>query len=381
MLPRLLERTHRMEPHDAFRVLAEEAASVGLHDLQIYLIDKQQNSLIEAQAQAERVSVVGTVLGDTYSHQRPHAGAEGDRSRITIPLVDGEDRLGVLVAVTALSHAEAFAVGRIVAAIAAEIIETKDSYTDLFERARRTETMSLAAEMRWALLPPLTFRSPRVSITGIVESCYSIAGDSFDYAVNGDTAHLAIFDAVGHGLEAARVANLAIAAYRHARRAGADLERSAIAVDAALADQFRRDTFVTALLAELDIETGRLRWVNGGHPRPIILRNGKIVAELFTPPMPPFGLGILPDELEIGETRLEPHDTVLLFSDGVTEARGPNGDFFGPEGLADHLVRSATSGLLQTEALRRLVSRLLEFRGGPLRDDATLLMVTWRQAD
>ena len=76
MLPRLLERTHRLEPTDTFAVLSEEAANVGLDDLQIYLVDKEQVALIHAQNPTDRVPLVGTILGDTYSHQRPHAGTD-----------------------------------------------------------------------------------------------------------------------------------------------------------------------------------------------------------------------------------------------------------------------------------------------------------------
>jgi 3-deoxy-D-arabino-heptulosonate 7-phosphate (DAHP) synthase len=67
MLPRLLDRTHRMEPSDTLAVLAEEAAAAGLDDLQIYLVDKQQGSLIDAQNPTDRVPLVGTILGDAYS--------------------------------------------------------------------------------------------------------------------------------------------------------------------------------------------------------------------------------------------------------------------------------------------------------------------------
>ncbi|MFJ1540934.1 hypothetical protein ACIODS_20540 [Micromonospora chalcea] len=64
-------------------------------------------------------------------------------------------------------------------------------------------------------------------ISGILEPCYDVGGDAFDYAVNGDIAHLALFDAVGHGsgggMRAVMLASLALAAYRNARRGGFDL--------------------------------------------------------------------------------------------------------------------------------------------------------------
>jgi hypothetical protein len=99
----------------------------------------------------------------------------------------------------------------------------RNAYTDLFPRLRRRKTLSLAAEMQWEQLPPLTFGTDRVVITGGLEPAYDIGGDSFDYAVNGDTADLLVIDSVGHGLPAALLASVAISAYRHARRSMLDL--------------------------------------------------------------------------------------------------------------------------------------------------------------
>src|SRR5689334_19613029 len=68
----LLERSHELEAGDLIGVLVERAVGLGLHDLRIYLIDKSQTVLVAADGTSEHVPVVGTVLGDTYSHQRPH---------------------------------------------------------------------------------------------------------------------------------------------------------------------------------------------------------------------------------------------------------------------------------------------------------------------
>ena len=66
--------------------------------------------------------------------------------------------------------------------------------------------------MRWGLLPPLTFTSPDVTIAGFLQPSQGIAGDAFDYGVTGRIASVAIFDAMGHGLEASRMANVAVGA-------------------------------------------------------------------------------------------------------------------------------------------------------------------------
>jgi serine phosphatase RsbU (regulator of sigma subunit) len=61
--------------------------------------------------------------------------------------------------------------------------------------------MSLAAEIAWNLLPPLTFGTDRLVISAVLAAVYDVCGDSFDYAVDAATARFAVFDAMGHGME------------------------------------------------------------------------------------------------------------------------------------------------------------------------------------
>ncbi len=75
--------------------------------------------------------------------------------------------------------------------------------------------------------------------------------------------------------------------------------------------------------------------------------------------------------------RLQREDRVLLYSDGVTEARSPNGEHFEVERLGEHRRRALASGVSQAETLRRCVSAVLGYSVKRIRDDATLLLVTW----
>ena len=111
-----------------------------------------------------------------------------------------------------------------------------------------------------------------------------------------------------------------------------------------------------------------------GHPRPLLRRGRKVVAELDCDAVLPFGLG--GDTPVPGVCELEPDDAVLLSTDGVVEARTPDGELFGLERLADLLEREAASGRAG-ELLRRLVRAVPEHQAGGLRDDATLLRVQW----
>src|SRR3712207_8280841 len=65
--------------------------------------------------------------------------------------------------------------------------------------------------MQWQMLPPLSMTSPVLDLSGILEPAYEVGGDSFDYAFNEHVLHVAVFDAMGHGLEAATMATVIIA--------------------------------------------------------------------------------------------------------------------------------------------------------------------------
>ncbi len=120
--------------------------------------------------------------------------------------------------------------------------------------------------MQWALLPPLTFACHEVTVAAAMEPAYEVAGDTVDYAVDAGCVRVGVLDGMGHGLQSAQLASLAVAAYRNARRGDRRLTETAQAVDAAVFAGFDGEAFTTAVLAELDTDTGLLSWVNAGHP-------------------------------------------------------------------------------------------------------------------
>jgi len=158
----------------------------------------------------------------------------GDVFRLHVPLLDGSDRVGVLVFTLDGVNEHHRRLVRRLAGLVADMLVTKGMYTDRFFQARRRRPMSLSAEMQWQLLPPLTMTTPQVAVAGALEPAYDVAGDSFDYALNDDVLHLCMIDAMGHGLDAAVMATLAIGAYRHARRIDVELADLYAAMDFAL---------------------------------------------------------------------------------------------------------------------------------------------------
>jgi serine phosphatase RsbU (regulator of sigma subunit) len=382
MLSSALEASHRMRPDELPVLAARAAAAIGGRDVTLYLIDHEQRMLMPflppGAPEQPALSVDTTVAGRAFRSDRLVGGGEGEaggENQLWAPIVDGAERLGVMGIVVDQPDELALRRCGALSTLLAELLAARGSYGDHLERVRRRREMALAAEMRWSMLPPLTFIGQRVALSGMLEPAYDIAGDAFDYAINVDLTHVAILDAMGHGMEASLMASLAISAYRHSRRRDRDLAETYHDIDDAIAGQFGADRFVTGQLARLDCDTGRLSWLAAGHPRPLLLRGNRIVGELDCQPGLPMGLGGSPSE--VSDTQLEPGDRVLLYSDGMVEARSPDGELFGMERLADLLERAAASELPLPEVCRRLVHSVLDHQASTLQDDATVLLLEW----
>ena len=380
-LAALLHASHLLEPAQLAGVVADRARALGAVETVLYLADYGQTALRPLPGPGvpdrQEVAIEGTMAGRAFHRVEVVAAAAGaGGSRWWLPLLDGVERLGV-AEMLFRGEPDAGARDRVHAFITlvAELLTVRDAYSDVFARVRRRRPMSLAAEMQWELLPPLTFGSERVVVTGGLEPAYDVGGDSFDYAVNGDDADLAVIDAVGHGLPAALLAGVAISAYRHGRRTGLDLPDIAAAVDDAISGQVGGSQFATAVLVRLDLATGELRWINAGHPEPLILRGSSLVELPHRPPARP--LGLLAGRPQVRATRMEPGDRLLLYTDGITEARSPAGDFFGERRLADHISAAAASGDPTPETVRRLLAGVLAHQGGQLQDDASVVVLEW----
>ena len=368
-------------PDEVAGLFARHAKAMDAGEAVLYLTDYGQRVLVPLPgadvAAREPLQIDGTLGGRAFRDVAVLDGeAAGGGHRLWLPLLDGTTRVGVMEITLDRLDETQMGFYRQLAGLIAEIIVTKNMYGDHFKVIRRRKKMTLAAEMQWDILPPLTFTTPNMSISGMLEPCYAIAGDTFDYAYDDGVASMALFDAMGHGFEATVMASVVVHAYRHGRRIGATLAENHRAMDEAFAANFGEFAFATAQVAELDARSGRLRWFSAGHPPPLLVRSGRAVGALECMPTLPIGLG--GEISEIAEVQLEPGDAVLLHTDGVTEARSLEGDFFGADRLADFVGRAAAAGVAPAETMRRLVHALLEHQSGDLQDDATMLLVEWR---
>jgi Stage II sporulation protein E (SpoIIE) len=377
LLGDLLEASHDLAPDEVVAAVARAGHALDAEDVAIYLVDYEQTLLVPLPDGIDRppLEIDATLAGRAFVAIVVQEADVRQGRRVWLPLLDGAERLGVL-GLTLPSVDDALRVQcKWLATLVAELLMSKSQYTDIYFLTRRRQPMSPAAEMQWQLLPPLTFVTPRVVIAGLLEPAYEVAGDAFDYALNGDTAHLAVFDPVGHDLTASVLAAVTVGSYRHSRRAGLGLAGTYAAVDQALAAEFGGERFVTGQLGELDCSSGRLQWVNAGHPLPLLVRRAKVVDTLACHPVPPLGLGL--GKPEIATAALEPADRVLFYTDGVTEGRNLAGEPFGEDRLADLLVRETLAGQPAAETMRRLGNAILAHQGTTPRDDATMVFLEW----
>jgi serine phosphatase RsbU (regulator of sigma subunit) len=390
LLQEVLRRTHLSSAPDLATVVAEEARRIAADSLVPYVVDQEQKRLIPVphpgSPDGEPLQIQGTVAGRAFaSTSIIQLQDDGGSRRLWLPLIDGAERLGVvemsfggrqeplpeaLVALCErLSH------------LIATLITNKDLYSDFFKLLRRRQSMTMASELIWDLVPPQVLATDAFVLGALLEPAYDNGGDAYDYAVNAEgILHFAVFDAMGHGLAAAGVAAFALAAYRHSRRHGETPATRYKTIDAAIFEQYPTSRFVTGLIAELELATGRLSWISAGHPPPLLLRSGHLIKPLDITPSPPLGMRLATREPIEGEEWLEPGDMLLLYTDGLTEARRPDGELFTVERLGEFIERQAANGLPAPETLRGLREAIIERGEGALRDDATALLLEWHKS-
>lgn len=197
-----------------------------------------------------------------------------------------------------------------------------------------------------------------------------VGGDFYDaFEVKGDKTALLIGDVAGHGIEAARTATL-VKDVVHAFIHQSPRPEEVLKWTNALALEKELQGFVTLFLGILDTKTGALHYSSAGHPHMFLRRaSGEVeVLESASPPLGVFSeLTWTPNEVS-----LRSGDLLLLYTDGVTEARS-DGTFFGEEGLARILGRKRVSAQRLPQLI---VDKVLAFSGGRLADDVAVLAVS-----
>ncbi|MFG2143409.1 PP2C family protein-serine/threonine phosphatase [Streptomyces sp. NPDC048696] len=213
-----------------------------------------------------------------------------------------------------------------------------------------------------------------VSYTSAVAEA-RIGGDLYEVVAAPEGVRVIIGDVQGKGLEAVETAAAVLGAFREAAHDEPDLKGVGERVERAAERSLRGEKFVTALIAELSPERGAVL-LNYGHPPPVLLRADGAVGFPEPPQYAlPLGLGLLPGEgPQPHHVDFGPGDQLLLYTDGVTEARDRAGAFYPLHRrtrLLDHPDPETALALLRQDLMRHT--------GGPLLDDAAMLLLRYRE--
>lgn len=263
---------------------------------------------------------------------------------------------------------------RSLAAQTASALDNLRLTREWIEKQKIEKEMAIAREIQRGLLPDGDPAIEGWDIDGINIPCLTVGGDYFDYLERGDGKYwLVIADVSGKGTGAALLMASAQAAIHALAGIG---EISLQDLIERLNEIVYRSTevnrYVTAFFGCLDTRTGEMEFVNAGHCYPIVMRaDGAIERLVEGGPV----IGLLQDlDVTPGRTQFEAGDLLVMYTDGLSETRSPEGEEFEEERILELL--GSAKGLPSREILAKLLAGVRVFAAGAgLSDDLTLMVV------
>src|ERR1700722_8962678 len=242
------------------------------------------------------------------------------------------------------------------------------------ERQRLEQEIGIARDIQQALLPKNLREYPHLAVSGVNFPCLSVGGDYFDvFPLDDHRTAFLLADVSGKGLGAALLTTMLQGALS-GMTLGTDPARTFNHVNRFLCDHAEVGRYATMFFGILE-DSGKLEYINAGHPSPILLRR-ETTQEAFTEGS--FPVGLVPEaEFTPASLQLEPDDTLVLFSDGVTEAMDPEEELYGVARL--RAVLQGKTDLPLDEIQKTVLESVENFaRGARQADDLTILVVRYR---
>jgi len=243
---------------------------------------------------------------------------------------------------------------------------------EVAKREMLNREIEIAREVQQRLFPQNQPEVPTLQYAGHCRPARGVGGDYYDFlALSSGRLGLAIGDVSGKGVPAALLMASLQASVRGQSQAApgkvADLMTN---VNRLVCDASPENRYATFFYGQFDPATRRLTYSNGGHNPPIILRGGEVLR--LEAGGPPVGL-FRPSRYEQDEIELHPGDTVVLFTDGISEAENPGEEEWGEEALIE-TVRHC-EGLTPNEVISQVIAAADTFAAGaPQHDDMTVVI-------
>lgn len=402
-------RTHDGAVADAYESdalsPAGEPASQGPVPLDVAdVLNKVPPHLLGEQivAEAQRIagvrSVAMYVVDIDGSRLRRQAGSEEFPEEITLPLAVGPEipreaipalrqQLGELLpsSVVAPMFLRGRALGVLIAVDAPEApllelarqaaaaLGLAETYTDVFDTARRRRDITAASEIQQGLLPPRIARISGGLLAGNVIPSHEIGGDWFDYVENPDGAWIAVADSVGSGTTAAAIGAVTIGAFRAKRRRRATLGETVRYMESTLLELNCPGARCNAIVARWHGPTASFFWIACGDEQPFLVTASGKVERMAGTSHPSLGRcdGGADREVAADVHRVAPGERILLISDGVLDRRRRDGGVLGLRAVSQTVaalrVRSAPA------LVRALERSSIDASDDLLEDDATIV--------
>ncbi len=380
VIERLLDSLADVVPYDAAAIFLardgakefQPATARGFSDIRSVKLKTTQGIAGLALASGDAVAVSDVAKESRYVEARASTC-----SAVAIPLTVTGEHIGVLVlesdapAAYRREHREMLAT---VAAQAAVVIENARLHTTEVQAQALQRELKTARSIQRGLLPRGIPQPRGWEILGANFPSLEMSGDLYDVVERDGHLALVVGDVMGKGAPAAMLAATLHAAIRHGLQRESDLARVVAGANRLLCGaRMAHARFSSLFVGLLDPASGALEYVNAGHDPPIVVSGDGSHEQLDEGGLV---LGVMPDaRYETGRVELIPGSLLLLYTDGVTETRSPDGEEFGLDRLdtllGDEVKRK---GRHLHQILRTLLSRLRSYRAGAHRhDDITLL--------
>lgn len=242
------------------------------------------------------------------------------------------------------------------------------------EDVRRHELerdLEFATQVQLGFLPKSRPKLEHYEFADYYEAAQSVGGDYFDYLTLPDgRVVLTIGDVAGKGMPAALLMARLYSSTRFQLLTQTSLEDAVTGLNEEIASSGLGHRFITFLLMAIDPKTDELQIVNAGHLNPLLLRDGEVIA--IGKEGSGLPLGIVPDmQYQSSMMQIEPGDTIIAFTDGVTEEMNPNRDIFGVDRLTQCLI-SAEGNM--TDVVQSIIAEVDTFANGNVSHDDTCLI-------
>lgn len=298
-------------------------------------------------------------------------------SAVCVPLWDNKEIIGIIysdrISLMKPFTDEDLKLLTLLGNLAAVKIENSKSIEMSIEKEKMEKELSLAAEIQTDFLPKATPEFKGFDISGYMTPCYQVGGDYYDYMpIGSDRLGITIADVSGKGVSASLLMASLRASLHSEVHLLYDMEKMTANLNDFIHKSSSINSFITFFFCELNMKSGKLKFINAGHNPPIVLDKKGNINRLESCGL---CLGMFPDvEYKAQTVVLHPGDITLLFTDGITESRNKENKEFEEEKLVKFLKKK--SKLPAPELIKEIQKEVETFTADTDQmDDQTVVVI------